>query len=164
MPFELASHSPEETHRLGRLIGQRAQAGDTILLSGVLGAGKTCLVQGIAQGLGISEVIPSPSFVLVRQFAGRLPLYHIDLYRLDKAEIDELGLDDYLYGRGVCAVEWAQKGLGFMPADHLLIELRYIGENERRIVLTPCGSRYEELVSTIGKGFKMGEERRVPGH
>lgn len=158
--FELTSHSPEETQELGRLIGESARPGDIILLSGPLGAGKTSLTQGMACGLGIAGATPSPSFMLVREALGRLPLYHIDLYRLEGAEIDDLGLDDYLYGRGVCAVEWAEKGLGLMPGEHLLIELEYAGEFERRIRLTPSGSRFRRMVSAVKQGLKQSAEKK----
>ncbi|OGN90046.1 MAG: tRNA (adenosine(37)-N6)-threonylcarbamoyltransferase complex ATPase subunit type 1 TsaE, partial [Chloroflexi bacterium RBG_13_46_9] len=89
------------------------------LLVGQLGAGKTCLTQGIAWGLGIEEYTLSPSFVIMRELHGSLPLYHMDFYRLDNInEIADLGLDDYLYGRGVCVIEWAEKGMDILPDDH----------------------------------------------
>ncbi len=95
--LKLISHSPEETRDLGVHLGKLAQPGDIYLLSGNLGAGKTCLTQGIAQGLGSQDQALSPTFVLMRELAGRMPLYHIDLYRLDHIEeIADLGLDDYL--------------------------------------------------------------------
>ena len=117
---------------------------------GELGAGKTCLTQGIARGLDINEYTASPSFVLVRELYGRLPLYHMDLYRLDNAaEIADLGLDDYFYGNGVCVVEWADKAPDLLPPEHLRIEIEYLGENERRLRLTPCGRRYLKLLENI---------------
>lgn len=141
--LELISHSPEQTQRLGAYIGELALAGDTFLLMGKLGAGKTCLTQGIAQGLNIEENAVSPSFIVVRELQGRLPLYHIDLYRLDHIEeIAELGLDDYLYGNGVCVVEWADKGLSVLPVEHLLIQINYLSDTERSFQLKPRGKRY----------------------
>lgn len=141
--LELISHSPEQTQRLGVHIGELALAGDTFLLMGKLGAGKTCLTQGIAQGLNIEENAVSPSFIVVRELQGRLPLYHIDLYRLDHIEeIAELGLDDYLYGNGVCVVEWADKGLSVLPVEHLLIQINYLSDTERSFQLKPRGKRY----------------------
>jgi tRNA threonylcarbamoyladenosine biosynthesis protein TsaE len=147
---EILSRSPEQTGELGVRIGQLAIAGDIILLSGDLGAGKTCFTQGIARGLKTREPAASPSFVLVKELYGRLPLYHIDLYRLDHlAEIAELGLDDYLYGNGVCVVEWAEKGLPLLPAEHLLIEISYLGDSERRFQLKPKGKRYREITAQL---------------
>ncbi len=145
--LELISHSPEETQRLGVHIGELALPGDIFLLVGNLGTGKTCLTQGIAWGLGIKEYAVSPSFVLVRELYGRLPLYHIDLYRLDHIEESmELGLDDYLYGQGVCVVEWAEKALRIMPAEHLLIRISYISDTERNFRVEPSGQRYSEIM------------------
>lgn len=148
--LELISHSPEQTQRLGVGIGELALPGDTFLLVGDLGAGKTCLTQGIAWGLNIEEHALSPSFVIVRELYGRLPLYHIDLYRLDHIEeIVELGLDDYLYGNGVCVVEWAEKGLSVLPMEHLLIEISYLSDTERSFQLKPAGKRYLEILGQL---------------
>ncbi len=148
--LKLVSHSPEETQKLGQGIGQIALAGDVFLLVGNLGAGKTCLTQGIAWGLGIKEYTMSPSFVIMRELYGRLPLYHIDLYRLDRIEESmDLGLDDYFYGRGVCVVEWAEKALSIMPPDHLLIKIDYLSDTERSFEMEPSGQRYLELVAQL---------------
>jgi len=149
------SHSPEQTRRLGKRLGELSQAGDVFLLTGNLGSGKTCLTQGIARGLGVKEYAFSPSFVIVREYHGRLLLYHIDFYRLDRIEeIADLGLDEYLYGRGVCVVEWADKGTALMPDEHLLINLSYISDTERSISLDSRGNRYAELLSHLGTELK----------
>ncbi len=148
--IELTSHSPEETRRLGVAIGKLASAGDVYLLVGDLGSGKTCLAQGIAWGMGIQEYAASPSFVLVRELHGRLPMYHIDLYRLDNIEeISELGLDDYLYGNGVCVVEWAEKGLSLLPVEHLLVRISYLSDTGRRLRLTPGSRRYLDMLARL---------------
>ena len=148
--LELISHSPEQTQKFGVCIGELALAGDTFLLVGALGTGKTCLTQGIAWGLNIKEYALSPSFVIVRELYGRLPLYHIDLYRLDHIEeVAELGLDDYLYGNGVCVVEWAEKGLDILPTEHLLIEIGYLSNTERSFQLKPNGQRYLEIIAQL---------------
>ena len=148
--LELISHSPEQTQEFGVRIGELALAGDIFLLVGVLGTGKTCLTQGIAWGLNIKEYALSPSFIIVREHQGRLPLYHIDLYRLDDIEeIAELGLDDYLYGNGVCVIEWAEKGRGLLPAEHLLIQISYLSDIERNFQLKPSGKRYLEMITQL---------------
>lgn len=147
---ELISHSPDDTIKIGTRIGGLAASGDIFLLTGSLGAGKTCLTQGIARGLGIEEHTQSPSFVLVRQLYGRLPLYHIDLYRLDNIdEIADLGLDDYLYGDGVCVIEWAEKGLKLLPQEHMMIDISYLGDNERRLIFKPGSRRYHEMLAKL---------------
>ena len=148
--LELISHSPEQTQKLGRRIGELAVAGDVFLLVGDLGAGKTCLTQGIAWGLGIDEYTLSPTFVIMRELYGRLPLYHIDLYRLDQIdEIANLGLEDYLYGEGVCVIEWADKALSILPTEHLLIKIDYLSDTGRSFQIQPGGKRYEEIVAQL---------------
>ena len=150
--LKLNSHSPEQTQLLGSYLGELAQKADIFLLIGELGTGKTCLVQGIARGLDVKEYAFSPSFVILREYHGRLPLYHIDFYRLDHIEeIADLGLEEYFYGDGVCVVEWAEKGLQVIPRDNLLITMRYISasEAERSICLEPQGERYYELIEQL---------------
>jgi len=148
--LKLITHSPEQTQQFGVRIGELALAGDIFFLVGALGAGKTCLTQGIAWGLDIKEYALSPSFVIVRELYGRLPLYHIDLYRLDHIEeVAELGLDDYLYGHGVCVIEWAEKGLDILPAEHLLIQINYLSDTKRSFQLKPNGKRYVEITKKL---------------
>jgi tRNA threonylcarbamoyladenosine biosynthesis protein TsaE len=155
--YKLISHSPEETRKLGTQLGELAQPGDIYLLSGNLGVGKTCLTQGIVWGLGSQEFALSPTFVLMREVKGRLPLYHIDLYRLDQiAEISDLGLDDYLYGKGLCVIEWAEKGFSVLPAEHLLIKISYLSDTERNFELTAKGKSYEALISRLKALNKKG--------
>jgi tRNA threonylcarbamoyladenosine biosynthesis protein TsaE len=147
--LETTTANPAETQALGEVIGIMACPGDVILLTGPLGAGKTCLTQGIARGLGVQDNTPSPTFMLVREYRGRLPLYHLDLYRLQFKEITELGLDEYLYGQGVSAVEWADKNPELMNAEHLLIELVYAGERSRLLRFQPRGERYIKFIDAL---------------
>jgi len=145
--FVVLSSSAGQTRNIGMKLGKVTGAGDIILLVGSLGAGKTCLTQGIARGLGIHEYTVSPSFVLVREYQGKLPLYHIDLYRLERLEeVSQLGLDDYFSGNGVCVVEWADKGLGVLPQEHLLIEIEIISPIKRKLKFVPIGKRYLEIL------------------
>jgi tRNA threonylcarbamoyladenosine biosynthesis protein TsaE len=153
--MNLRSESPEETQRLGIGLGRLAHPGDLFMLVGGLGAGKTCLTQGIAWGLDIAGYATSPTFVVINQYRGRLPLYHIDLYRLDSIEeVVDLGLDDYLYGNGVCVVEWADKAMNVLPPEHLLVEINYVSETVRNLVLNPSGERYIEMLSQLKQGLK----------
>ncbi|MFC1948849.1 tRNA (adenosine(37)-N6)-threonylcarbamoyltransferase complex ATPase subunit type 1 TsaE [Chloroflexota bacterium] len=148
--LEVISSSPEETQKLGMRIGGLTLPGDVFLLVGELGAGKTCLTQGIAWGLGIEEYALSPSFVIMRELYGRLPLYHIDLYRLDNIEESlDLGLDDYLYGEGVCVVEWAEKALSILPSEYLLIRIDYLSDTGRKLKMEPSGRHYAELAAQL---------------
>ena len=148
--LKFITHSAEQTQKVGISIGKLAEPGDIFLLIGDLGAGKTCLTQGIAYGLDIQEYTLSPSFVIMRELHGRLPLYHMDFYRLENiAEISDLGLDDYLFGEGVCVIEWANKGLTVLPEDHLLIGIDYLADNERSFVIEPRGERYIRMVQQL---------------
>ena len=148
--FQILSHSPEETQAIGRILGSSAEAGDIFLLVGGLGAGKTCLTQGIVWGLGVDEYARSPTFVLVSQYQGRLTLYHMDLYRLDTIEeIIDLGLDEYLFGDGVCVVEWAEKAAGIFPEQHILVQIDSVDETSRRLTLTGSGMQYAKLIDAL---------------
>lgn len=152
--LSLTTSSPEETRELGEYIGKLATPGSVFLLEGELGAGKTCLTQGIAWGLDINEYTLSPSFVIMRELYGRLPLYHIDLYRMDNIEESmELGLEDYLYGKGVCVVEWAEKALSILPEEHLIILIKYISDTEREFDLKPEGKLYEDILTQLKKVY-----------
>jgi tRNA threonylcarbamoyladenosine biosynthesis protein TsaE len=152
--LKLVTHSAEQTQKLGTSIGKLAEPGDIYLLIGELGAGKTCLTQGIAYGLDIHEYTLSPSFVIMRELHGRLALYHMDFYRLDNIrEISDLGLDDYLYGKGVCVIEWANKGLTVLPEDHLIIKIDYLSGNERNFVIEPKGKRYVSMLKQLKKSI-----------
>lgn len=154
---ELVSHSDRETHRIGEQLGALCQPGDVILLEGTLGAGKTALAQGIGRGLGVSSVINSPTFTLVKEYAGRLPLYHFDLYRLEEEdEVLDLGVDDYLEEGGVCVVEWADRAPGVWPASHLRIRLDIIGPHARRLQLDGCGARGEVLCRALLRAVAGG--------
>ncbi len=119
MRLEINSTGPEMTREVGRHLGELAREGDVILLVGDLGSGKTCLTQGIAWGLGIADYALSPTFVIMRELHGRLPLYHVDLYRIDRlAETEDLGLDDYLYGHGVTVLTSGHLN-GLEPVDRM---------------------------------------------
>jgi tRNA threonylcarbamoyladenosine biosynthesis protein TsaE len=155
MMINLISESPEETPQLGEELGRLSEPGDVLLLTGELGAGKTCLTQGIAWGLGIEGYATSPTFIVVNQYEGRLTMYHIDLYRIDTLlEVTDLGLGDYLYGDGICVVEWADKALEAFPPEHLLVEMVFLSDTSRSIALKPSGERYETLVSQVDRARK----------
>jgi tRNA threonylcarbamoyladenosine biosynthesis protein TsaE len=150
------SGSPEETQAVGRAIGQQAQAGDIFLLTGPLGAGKTCLTQGIAWGLGVTGYTRSPTFVIMTRHQGRLTLYHLDLYRIgDPLEAWDLGLDEALFGDGVCVVEWADRAAGLFPAEALWVSLDYAADpDQRSISFAPSGSeRHRLLLADLARRF-----------
>jgi tRNA threonylcarbamoyladenosine biosynthesis protein TsaE len=157
--LELVTHSVQETHRLGRILGEQGQKGDVLLLTGELGTGKTTMTQGIAWGLGVNEYARSPTFVLVVPYQGRVPLYHIDMYRVGcVAEALELGMDEYLFGNGVCVVEWANNVEPLFPSENLSVHLETEDEQVRRILLEGHGMRYEALVETVTLALRKGSE------
>jgi tRNA threonylcarbamoyladenosine biosynthesis protein TsaE len=134
----VVSHSEEETAAVARDLAARLTAGTVLLLSGDLGAGKTAFVRGLAQGLGVDpEEVSSPTFTLVHEYrGGRLTLFHADLYRLERVETDDLGLQDADVAAGVLAVEWPER-LGRPITGATSISIEIAGENERRIMMTP---------------------------
>jgi tRNA threonylcarbamoyladenosine biosynthesis protein TsaE len=147
--LEITTHNAEETQEVGRVLGQLAQTGDLILLSGDLGTGKTTLTQGIAWGLDVEEYAHSPTFILAHEYHGRVTLHHLDLYRIDDPrEVEELGIDEFLTD-SACVVEWAEKAMGLFPEAHLLVELTELGEEIRGLRLMPTGERYVRLVEGI---------------
>ncbi len=137
-----------ETAALGRRLGMAARAGDALLLSGVVGAGKTVLAGGILTGLGVPGPHPSPTFTIVRTYHGRLHAAHLDLYRLDGGlDAEEIGLEDILAGEGVAVVEWAERLGALTPPDALYVRLeRVTAGDERQILLAPSGPGAMDLV------------------
>ena len=132
------THNPEETQALGEQLGKTLEPGDVIALIGDLGAGKTCLTQGIARGIGIApdEVVSSPSYILINEYNGTIPIYHIDLYRLESAaEIAELGLMEYIEGNGICVIEWAERMADALPMRCVRIDIRWEDENVRHFTV-----------------------------
>ncbi len=146
------TNSPGETKSLGKKIGPNLKSGDIIALIGELGAGKTCLAQGLALGLGVSpkDYVASPSFVLVKEYRGRLPVYHIDLFRIKNTEeLESLGWEEYLYGEGVSIIEWAERAGKLMPPEYLRIELDILGSQRRRISLKASGEHYQAVLRRL---------------
>lgn len=130
----MISRSEEESLGLGEELGRSARRGTVYALHGDLGSGKTVLARGIARGLGISDDITSPTYTLLEIYEGVMPLYHFDLYRIEKAaEFDGLGFEEYWEGDGVSVIEWAERAGGLLPDSTIVISLEYHGERERKI-------------------------------
>ena len=146
--LDFISHSTGQTRRLGARLGRLFDGGELVLLVGDLGTGKTCLVQGIGRGLGITEYVTSPTFTLVNEYRGtQLSLYHVDLYRIANVKATlTFGLDEYLYGEGVCAIEWPECVRQIWPEEYLLIHLRHIDETKRGLTLRGVGLQYDRLL------------------
>ncbi|MEW4355190.1 tRNA (adenosine(37)-N6)-threonylcarbamoyltransferase complex ATPase subunit type 1 TsaE [Streptococcus pneumoniae] len=144
------SQNEEELIALGQTIGEKLQAGDVLVLTGDLGAGKTTLTKGIAQGLGIKQMIKSPTYTIVREYEGRLPLYHLDVYRIGD-DPDSIDLDDFLYGDGVTVIEWGELLDASLFDDFLRIVIEKVGDG-RKLSLEPKGKRSQALLEEIGHG------------
>jgi tRNA threonylcarbamoyladenosine biosynthesis protein TsaE len=130
------SRSAAETIELGRALASQLKPGDVVGFYGDLGAGKTTMIKGVAAGLRVADVVKSPSFVIVTEYAGRLPVYHVDLYRLgDGSDFGSIGLDYYLDGEGVCLIEWAERAEGILPDTAIRVRMSVEGSG-RRIEVT----------------------------
>jgi tRNA threonylcarbamoyladenosine biosynthesis protein TsaE len=148
---DFVSHSAAQTRRLGARLGRLFVGGEVVCLIGELGTGKTCFVQGIGQGIGSQDRVTSPTFTLVNEYrGGRVVLYHIDLYRIVDAKTAlTFGLDEYLYGEGVCAIEWAERVREIWPEEYLLVGLRHIDDTKRGLTLRGYGDPYLQLVTSF---------------
>ena len=155
--LHIQSNGAESTQELGRTIGEQVSAGDVILLTGELGAGKTCLTQGIALGLGVEGYVRSPTFVLMTRHHGRLTLHHVDLYRMcSAAEAWARGLDEQLFSDGICVIEWADRATELFPEDCLWIDLDYGDDPDSRNITVEPGiaverSRFKKLLESLTK-------------
>ncbi len=160
--LDIISHSLAQTRRLGARLGARAQAGDVYCLEGDLGSGKTSFVQGIGEGMGVTTPVTSPTFVLVNVYRGapgRPPLYHLDLYRISgPQEALDFGLEDYLYGEGVVAIEWPERIREILPPEYLWISFRDLDATKRGLLMQPRGARYEALVAGLQRDIYGGRD------
>ncbi len=133
--MERIIHNESDTKRFGLELAEKLKPGDVIALIGDLGTGKTTLTKSIAEGLGITEMITSPTFTIVQEYhEGRLPLYHFDVYRIcELEEMYELGYEEYFFGRGVCIVEWADQIVDLIPENSIIIQIEYGSDEEERV-------------------------------
>lgn len=145
MTYEMVTTSEVTTKEISAKLGRVLQAGDIITLEGDLGAGKTTFTKGLAEGLGVRRVVTSPTFTIMKQYEGRLPLYHIDAYRLEHSE-EDIGFDEYFYGLGVSVVEWAMFIEDYLPEARLAIALEFVDETTRKITFTPTNEHYEQVI------------------
>ncbi|WP_264741138.1 tRNA (adenosine(37)-N6)-threonylcarbamoyltransferase complex ATPase subunit type 1 TsaE [Cytobacillus firmus] len=146
--FEFISKKPEDTIGFSERLGSLLRPGDVLALEGDLGAGKTTFTKGLAKGLNITRNVNSPTFTIIKEYQGRLPLYHMDVYRVEDS-FEDLGFDEYFEGNGVTVVEWAHLVKEQLPEELLTIYL-YLDDNDsRKLVLEPQGKRYEDLCKEI---------------
>ena len=151
--FTVESRSTRETKTWGRRLASMLEGGELLALVGDLGVGKTCFVKGLARGLNLrEEQILSPTFTMIQEHQGRLPLYHIDLYRLDEVALDDLGLREYMFSNAVAAVEWFER-LREADLNRLSIRITYSAANSRIIEFAAVGDRYGALVERLRARF-----------
>ena len=146
--YRVTTHSEEETVQIAQNLESEKFPNMIITLSGDLGSGKTVFTKGIANALGINESITSPTYTIIKEYDGELPLYHMDVYRLD-GNTEGVGIEEYFTKGGVVVIEWADTIKDILPKERLEIEFRVVDENKRVLILTPYGKKYEELCEAV---------------
>ncbi|MCA1012059.1 tRNA (adenosine(37)-N6)-threonylcarbamoyltransferase complex ATPase subunit type 1 TsaE [Halobacillus halophilus] len=148
--YQWKSSSPEETMAFAEKLGHRLGEGDVLTLEGDLGAGKTTFTKGLGLGLGVKRTINSPTFTIMKEYMGRLPFYHMDVYRLEDSD-EDLGFEEFFEGEGVCVVEWAHYIEEFLPEERLDITISYDSESNRTISLKTSSTHFDEVCKEIMK-------------
>ncbi|PHO06836.1 tRNA (adenosine(37)-N6)-threonylcarbamoyltransferase complex ATPase subunit type 1 TsaE [Thermoanaerobacterium thermosaccharolyticum] len=151
MKMSFKTKSPIETEKIGFKLGNLLKRGSIVLISGELGVGKTVLTKGIAKGMGIDDYVTSPTFMIVNEHLGDIPLYHFDVYRIDDyTELYDIGYEEYFYGDGVCVIEWPEKIKPLIPEDNIFIRMD-MGDtfDERTIEIVSNGEKYDEVVKEM---------------
>lgn len=149
---DFVSHSVAQTQKCGSQLARQLVPGTVILLEGDLGAGKTTFTKGLAQGLGVEGYVNSPTFTLVNEYEGRLPVYHLDCYRLENGrEALDFGIEEYLYGDGVTVIEWPERIKDIWPESYIQVTLSYLNETKRSLRLEPVGPAYTGLMQEFKK-------------
>ena len=146
--YEIISTKLEDTQLFSERLASSLQPGDVITLEGDLGAGKTAFTKGLAVGLGIQKNVNSPTFTIIKEYQGKMPLYHMDVYRLEDS-YEDLGFDEYFNGNGVTVIEWAHIIEEQLPNERLNIYIYHQGNDSRKLVIKPTGKRYEQLCKEI---------------
>ncbi|MUK88532.1 tRNA (adenosine(37)-N6)-threonylcarbamoyltransferase complex ATPase subunit type 1 TsaE [Ornithinibacillus sp. L9] len=146
---QIQTNTEEETLKIAQRLANLVKPGDVITLEGDLGAGKTTFTKGLAQGLGVKRTVSSPTFTIVKEYEGQIPLYHMDVYRLENSD-EDIGFEEYFNGSGLTVVEWAQFIEEYLPNEILTIHFNYIDEHSRLIEFKPKGSHFEDIVSKLG--------------
>lgn len=156
--MKIISNSPAETVNIGKALGELLQPGGVICLEGNLGAGKTHFAKGIALGLGVTDHVTSPTFTIINEYEGRMPFYHVDVYRLeDEEEAYEIGLEEYLYGTGITLIEWPARIVGLLPAERLTITITSAEAQDSRIFQFEArGPGYTKLVEELNAHVRSG--------
>ena len=140
----------KELEKIAEKLGELVGSGDVICMVGELGAGKTTFIQAFAVGLGVEDYVTSPTFVLINEYDGRIPLYHFDVYRINHVnEMGDLGYEEYFYGDGVCAIEWADLIEDILPDNYLWIEIKITGTESRQVCFMGTDDYYSEIIEEL---------------
>ncbi|WP_058306287.1 tRNA (adenosine(37)-N6)-threonylcarbamoyltransferase complex ATPase subunit type 1 TsaE [Gracilibacillus massiliensis] len=142
------TYTEEETRRLANKLALLIRPGDVITLEGDLGAGKTTFTKGLGAGLGVRRTINSPTFTIVKEYIGEIPLYHMDVYRLENSE-EDIGFEEYFNGDGITVIEWATFIEDYLPEERLTIQIKRLDEHKRAIIFKPIGSYFEEICKEL---------------
>jgi len=150
--MKLTVNNLKDTEQIGQIISHCLEKGTVLCLDGDLGVGKTSLTQFIAREFGIDEYITSPTFAIIKEYQGRLPFYHMDVYRIDSEDdMYDLGYDEYIYSEGVTIIEWSHKIEGILPEDRINIEIQRLNDQSRLMIIDGKGSTYEKLTQELKK-------------
>lgn len=150
--FEYISNSDIETRKVGQVLATLLKESSVITLEGDLGAGKTTFTKGIAEGLNIKRAVTSPTFTIMKQYEGTLPLFHIDAYRLEHSD-EDIGFEEYIYGDGITVIEWAKFIEEFLPEERLNITIEFLDEEKRNLTFEPIGDDYQKIVQKLKDTF-----------
>lgn len=146
----MQTHSTEDTMKIATKLASLLHPGDVITLEGDLGAGKTTFTKGIAKGLGVKRMVTSPTFTIVKEYEGTLPLYHMDVYRLEDSD-EDIGFLEYFNGQGITVIEWAQFIEEYLPSERLDVVITYKNEHIRHLHFKPSGDHYEQIIKELMK-------------
>jgi len=150
--YTVKTNSEQETMQLAKKLALLLKAGDVITLEGDLGAGKTTFTKGLAQGLGVKRTVSSPTFTIIKEYRGELPLYHMDVYRLEHSD-EDIGFEEYFHGNGITVIEWAQFIEEFLPAELLNINITYENENVRLFKFIAKSIHYKSVLNELKRSF-----------
>lgn len=154
--IQIRTKDVSETISIGRTLGRHLSSGDVICLTGELGTGKTCLIKGIAEGLGIEgKIVTSPTFIIIREYEGIIPLYHIDLYRIGYVDdLRDTGMEEVIYGTGVTAIEWADRIRDILPDERIEVMLEWIDDKTRQIEMKAIGLHHKRVLEKVLEEIK----------
>lgn len=152
--FEIITNSEQETKNVASTLASLMNPSNVISLEGDLGSGKTTFTKGIAKGLGIKRNVTSPTFTIIKEYSGRLPLYHMDVYRLEYSE-EDIGFDEYLYGEGITVVEWAAFIEEYMPDERLDITISVIDDEHRKIAFQSNSEYYDQIIHQLKQAIAI---------